>query len=154
MWVDIRGHPGYTVSEDGKIMGPTGIIQSPYLDKDGYPVVKLGKERRTVRVARAVAIAFIPNPDNLPQVNHKNGNKLDHSISNLEWVTDKANTQHSYDTGLHKVRPVVRHNGDGTITTYRTSTEAAKCNGIASGKSINSAIHSHTRCNGYYWSRQ
>ena len=51
-----------------------------------------------------VAKAFIPNPDNLPQVNHKDGNKLNNSIKNLEWSTNSDNTQHGYDNGLYKYK--------------------------------------------------
>lgn len=51
-----------------------------------------------------VAKAFIPNPNNLPQVNHKDGNKLNNSISNLEWVTNSDNTQHGYNNGLYKFK--------------------------------------------------
>lgn len=48
-----------------------------------------------------VAIAFIPNPNNLPQVNHKDGNKLNNEFDNLEWVDNKTNTKHGYDNNLY-----------------------------------------------------
>lgn len=54
------------------------------------------------RVHQLVAEAFIPNPDNLPEVNHKNGNKADNTINNLEWVTNQQNIDHAWKTGLSK----------------------------------------------------
>lgn len=69
-----------------------------------YPYISLtdknGIQFRT-RVHRLVAEAFIPNPNNLPQVNHKDGNKANNHVDNLEWCTCRDNLIHSFNTGLH-----------------------------------------------------
>lgn len=66
----------------------------------GYLSVKNSTGKGTSYVHRLVATAFIPNPKNLPEVNHKDGNKSNNKVSNLEWVSRKGNTKHALDTGL------------------------------------------------------
>lgn len=77
-------------------------VLKPYVTKDGYLKVNLydlaGKYKKFF-VHRLVADAFLPNPNNLPEVNHKNLNKLDNSTDNLEWVSRKDNLIHSYKHG-------------------------------------------------------
>lgn len=68
------------------------------LDKDGYRVVLMRKNgvRKVLKVHRLVAQAFIPNPENKPQINHKNGIRYDNRVKNLEWATSRANVLHSF----------------------------------------------------------
>ena len=72
------------------------------IDKDGYRLVTLthNKVKRTYRIHRLVAEYFIPNPFNKPEVNHKDGNKLNNDISNLEWAYQWENSEHAVITGL------------------------------------------------------
>jgi hypothetical protein len=65
-------------------------------------------------VHRLVALTHLQNPDDLPEVNHKDGNKLNNRVSNLEWVTRNQNIQHSFDTGLNS--SVGERNGRSEIT--------------------------------------
>lgn len=61
-------------------------------------------QKRTFRVHRLVAMAFLPNPQNKKEVNHIDGNKENNSLENLEWSTRQENAQHAVDTGLIKPR--------------------------------------------------
>ena len=74
--------------------------------------------KQSYLVHRLVAQTFIPNPMGLPQVNHKDGNKDNNCVSNLEWVTGKQNVQHSVDTGLVK-RGVNRPNAKLSVKAVR-----------------------------------
>ena len=93
----------YEVSNFGEIRNcSTNRILSPFIDKDGYyrnTIVVNGKSYKQ-GVHRFVAQAFIPNPENKPEVNHKDGDKSHNEDSNLEWSTVPENIQHAYDTGL------------------------------------------------------
>jgi len=74
------------------------------LGSNGYYFVNLSVNGKIMikYVHRIITETFIPNPDNLPQVNHKNGDKFDNRVSNLEWCTSQQNISHSLSTGLAK----------------------------------------------------
>lgn len=107
IWKDIEGYEGlYQVSNLGRIksLGNGGkgryygriVIMSQCTDKDGYKVLGLTKNgiRKNFRVHRLIADAFIPNPDNLPEVNHKDEDKTNNRIDNLEWCDTKYNVNY------------------------------------------------------------
>lgn len=112
-WRVVEGYDGhYWVSDLGRITslkGTRSIILAPG-GPMGYPFVNLSKNGRQtpIKIHRLVAEAFIPNPLNLPTVNHKDGSKTNNAVSNLEWATYGENNTHAYYTGLKRqVKPVL-----------------------------------------------
>ena len=102
----IDGFSDYYITEDGRVystrQSATPKLRKLSITDSGYYHVGLKSEGKLSfqLVHRLVAKTFIPNPDNKPQVNHKDGNKLNNCVSNLEWVTPSGNMQHAYRTGL------------------------------------------------------
>lgn len=111
-WRDVIGANGipkgeYRVSSLGRVMslkgGKVKILNLTY-DGKGYAYVGIHKDgaQKKIHVHVLVATAFIPNPENKREVNHKNGNKSDNRVENLEWATSSENRQHALKTGLMK----------------------------------------------------
>lgn len=105
VWKDIKGYYGiYEVSNFGNVKSLHSRNFGMILNKinDNYLYVNLfyKKKRLKIGIHRLVAIAFIPNPENKPQVNHIDGDKLNNNVSNLEWSTSKENIIHSYKNNL------------------------------------------------------
>jgi len=90
------------LGENGRII--KGSFIKSHKNKPGYFAVMLHKNNKYKHhsIHRLVALAFIPNPESKPVVNHKNGIKTDNSIENLEWCTYSEDRKHAYDTGLKK----------------------------------------------------
>lgn len=116
-WKNIPKYDGYQVSTFGRVKskqrhifnGKAFFISKekilkPNTIKKGYLQVdlKVNKKRNLMQVHRLVAITFIENPKNLPQVNHINGIKSDNRVENLEWCDNSMNQLHAYKIGLNK----------------------------------------------------
>ena len=100
----IDGFENYSVTRDGRVWSwKSKIFLSSGLAGRGYPNVVLYKDGKghPKLVHRLVAQAYIPNPDNKPEVNHKDGNKENNYLNNLEWATSSENRYHGYKIGLH-----------------------------------------------------
>lgn len=117
IWKDIKDFEGlYRISNLGRIYSvTTNKIRQIQVNNHryGYCEISLhknGKEYR-FKVHRLVALHFIPNPLNKPEVNHKDGNKLNNCYHNLEWVTSVENKQHAWKNSLytskHRQRPII-----------------------------------------------
>lgn len=152
----------YEVSSQGRLRNTkTKKIIKVDVDIHGYVYYKgsIDGKRKLIKLHRAVACTFIPNPNNLPQVNHIDGDKTNNNISNLEWVTDKENKRHAVLMGLNYsvgVRGI--HTITGEIVEFKSITEAARFLGHKSTASIREIIHNKPKPNrkisgGYYWER-
>lgn len=143
----------YAIAKDGRILSLlTDQIIKTSVNSNGYLKVTLWKDGKycTRQVHLLVAQQFIPNPNNLPVVNHIDGNKQNPNMNNLEWCTYSENTQHAFNTGLIKKtsdKVVVR--GDGCV--YRSLTEAATKNNI-SKSAISKVINGNRKtAGGWTW---
>ena len=93
-WKDINGFENYKISDKGNVFSKkTNTIMKPTPDKKGYLRISFYEngKNHTKKIHRLVAEAFIENHDNLPEVNHKNENKENNNVWNLEWCTKKYN---------------------------------------------------------------
>lgn len=146
VWKEIKGFEGwYEVSnlgrvrsvereithKCGKIQINPSKIKIPQLQKSGkgYLITQLFKNSSFKKkyIHRLVAAAFIPNPEEKPQVNHIDGNTQNNNANNLEWCTQIENNKHAIETGLQvKTKRVKRVNLNGDYVIFDSVTEAAK----------------------------
>ena len=102
----IEGYNGYySISEEGEVWSEKSKkFLSVFTDKDGYLLCNLYRDgiRKLHKIHRLVALTFIPNPENKPQVNHIDGNKANNHIDNLEWASPEENIKHAWSSGLAK----------------------------------------------------
>jgi hypothetical protein len=100
IWKTIKNESQYEVSSDGQVRNiRTGHVKSLRLDRYGYSRVTLYPSGKTYTVHRLVSETFLENSEDLPQINHKNGNKTDNNVENLEWCNASHNAKHR-DTEL------------------------------------------------------
>lgn len=122
----------YEITEDGRVINKhTGRVLKGQPNGKGYLRVHIDGKLRFIH--RMVAEKYVPNPDNLEQVNHKDGNKLNNCAENLEWVSNQQNRDHAVKNGLHihgEACPWAKLTQKDvdfirTLQGYKTSTEVA-----------------------------
>lgn len=130
------------------------------LDKDGYVLIVLSsdKKRLHTRVHRLVAKAFIPNPENKPQVNHIDGNKQNNYVNNLEWATSSENIQHRIKTlGVRltnnkRSKPVLQYDMKmNFIKEYPSAKEAMRQTKMSQGHISECCRGEIKQYNGFIW---
>ncbi|MDD6837372.1 MAG: NUMOD4 domain-containing protein [bacterium] len=119
VWKSIPGYEGYyEVSDTGEVRGVPRVVQhghtgsayrksknkSQWVNQDGYLVAKLSRDgtSKNIAVHRLVALAFLDNPDRLPEVHHKDHDRTNNDVSNLEWIDHDANVAASVESGHYK----------------------------------------------------
>lgn len=139
---DIKNYEGlYAITEDGQVWSyRKQTFLKPITDRDGYKLITLRKPDTrdiTFRIHRLVAQAYIPNPDNLPQINHKDEDKANNHVSNLEWCTHLYNMR--YGTRNARRSETMRGKGkavycvelDKTFINVKSAYEATGATGIS-----------------------
>lgn len=165
IWKDIRGYEGlYQISSLGNIKSypkkyqhNSIVVLKPSTNQYGYKYIGLykNKERKSYLIHRLVAEAFIPNPNNLPQINHKDENKQNNCVDNLEWCSNEYNASY----GTRNIRSSITQGtkinqydkNNNYITSYHSINEAAKKTGISEGN-ISSVVQGRRKsAGGFIW---
>ena len=159
-WKPIPGYDGkYEVSNWGRVKSykynSDGKILSPLQDGNGYFFIHLSKngKAKMCTIHRLVAEAFISNPSNFPVVNHKDENKQNNYVENLEWCTPAYNL--AYGTRLERIsKPVVQLDKKGNfVAEYKSAQEAFRATGIAQSSICKCCQHKpgHYSAGGFIW---
>lgn len=122
IWKDIKGYEGlYSVSNRGRIKNAKRILK-PSNNGNGYMLIGLRKrgKRKNFYIHRLVALAFIENPENKPVINHKDYNRKNNDVNNLEWITVKENVNYSINNMRGKEHKGFSNTGEKYIT-YRAT---------------------------------
>lgn len=166
VWKDIEGYPRYRVSNKGNVWSEKqNKLLKISVNNSGYAVTTLSNKghSRSFRTHRLVAQAFIPNPDNLPEVNHIDEVKLNNCVENLEWCTREynnnyrtANSKSRSNVGWRKKKPMVGTNVKTGEKIYFEGPAAVISAGFvraqfSMGKYKKKRPNERKTCKGYVW---
>nr|QBK85909.1 MAG: HNH endonuclease [Marseillevirus LCMAC101] len=157
--MEISGLENYLIHSDGR-------VYSKYVKRflslrkcNGYYNYRLNQEnvggKRTINITGhiLVARAYLPNPNNLPEVNHKDGNGFNNRVDNLEWISRSDNINHSIKTGIRKQSPkiVLQCNKKNKILKSFHSAQEASASVGCDSQSIRNSCRNGKFCKGYLW---
>lgn len=152
-WRDVIGYEGiYKVSNFGRVKNHRRI-KSQQANNKGYMIVHLSKNAklRWCLVHRLVAQAFIDNPDNKATVNHKDGNRANNNVNNLEWASYSENNLHSYRSNGRKSALAIPIYCIETGKIYKSSYDASRDTGISQSSINRCANGIFKSANGTRW---
>lgn len=154
LWKNIEGHSGaYLISNEGVVFNQlTGKPLKSVIGTNGYCHVTLCYGvKEDVSIHRLVAQAFIPNPDNLPEVNHKDENKANNSVDNLEWCTCKYNANYGLGALRRNTAIIQKDKAGNVIKQWNSMKEAAGILGLKYQSISRVCRGLRKTCGGYKW---
>jgi hypothetical protein len=177
MWKTIKDYPNYEVSDRGEVRrkknayfkygnDTRGKSLNKHIKNNYYQVCLRGKEgKKYLSIHRIVAQTFIPNPNNFPCINHKDENKLNNAVENLEWCTWSYNAR--YGTKIERTiaghnrnrtkkaeQPVVCFKDGVPVARYRSISAAARELGVNDSCIRSTLCGKNKTCHGYTWKRE
>jgi hypothetical protein len=154
-WVELPDYPHDKISSDGKIYSKK-IKKIKKQSKGKYkyvPMTDKDGNKKSVAVHRLVALAYLPNPNNYPIINHIDGNPGNNAVENLEWCSHSQNASHAHSTGLNKSRKaVIQKNKKGKVLAiFDSMEEASKATGALPTSISRACAGDYKTAGGYKW---
>ena len=155
MLIKIKRFPSYEITEDGEVFNKRGHKIKPELTRNGYLRVSLNNDsekHKRMSVHRLVAEAYIPNPNGYPQVNHKDENKQNNNVSNLEWSTPLHNLNHSSVIDKASIAKFHKVKCEETGEVFDSIKEACEKYGLYHANIVACCAGRRNKCGGLTWS--
>lgn len=151
IWKKLENYEGYAVSSLGRIRSKRGIL-TPVKKSNGYLQVNLrhNKKYKTLLLHRLIAATFIENPNNLPEINHKNEDKTNNCIDNLEWCTKSYNMNYN-NLPKRRCKKVKKYSLDGYFLCSYNSLKDASIIEKLPESSISRSCNSSKPYKGFIW---